>query len=90
MTTPKYHRIIPIFLIILFIISAFVLGNPTRLSGTQEPDSADATPTTTAYPDEYLENSDITNNIVCGGVVLVLIIIGGTLLVFRQMKQNTD
>ncbi len=46
--------------------------------------AASSLPTYTPIPAEYLENNDQTSGIICGSVVIVLIIVGGTLGILRR------
>ena len=67
-------------------------ASPTAASGNTVPSVPTATltvagpslPTPTPIPSEYLENTDQTSGIICGSVVMVLIIVGGTLGVLRR------
>jgi len=47
-----------------------------------------ATPTPTFLPDEWIQNSENTNDIVLVGVLLVLIVVGGTYNAIRQSKKS--
>jgi hypothetical protein len=91
----KRHDLIWILLLIaalLFIIFAW----PDPASGSFAPQSAaTATPfvlsttTATAIPAEFLESADQTSGIICGSVVLVLIIVGGTIGVLSRKNGST-
>lgn len=56
--------------------------NITVTAAVMEESSGTVTPT--PLPQEWLENSELTNGIVLGGVLLVLIIIVGTLGAIRR------
>jgi hypothetical protein len=47
-----------------------------------------ATPTATPIPEEWANNVEQTTGIVIGGVILTLIIIGGTLHTISVNRQN--
>jgi len=52
------------------------------------PEIISATPTPTSLPDEWIQNSENTNDIVLVGVLLVLIVVGGTYNAIRQSKKS--
>ena len=62
-----------------------IIYNPTF---TAKPELPPQTPTPTPLPPEWEENSELTNGIIFGGVMLVLIIVGGTIRGIRQ-KNNS-
>ena len=45
------------------------------------------TPTPSPLPDEWIQNSENTNDILLVGVLLVLIVVGGTYNAIRQTKK---
>jgi hypothetical protein len=88
------HDILWILLLIaalIFIIFAW----PDPASGSFVPQSTPPVPTvlptitTTSIPAEFLENADQTSGIICGSVILILIIVGGTLGVLGR-KNGTS
>jgi hypothetical protein len=48
----------------------------------------DSEPTRTPIPQEWVENVEQTNGVVFGGVILVLIIVGGTLHAIQQKPKK--
>ena len=74
--------LIALLLLIIFAWSAPASG--ANLAQVTAPTATLGAPNPTAIPKEYLESTEQTNGILCGSVVLVLIIIGGTLGVLRR------
>jgi hypothetical protein len=81
-----------ILLIVILLIIILVWPDPASGAYLGQKETSTATlkpvPTSTLIPPEYLETTDQTNGIICGSVVLVLIIVGGTLGVLR-LKNDT-
>ena len=75
-----------VLLVLLFLI--IVLAWPDPASGASLFQSATLTPnvtlTPTIIPQEFLSTPDQTSGIICGSVIIVLIIVGGTVGVLRR------
>jgi hypothetical protein len=82
-----------IFLLILVLL-IIILAWPNPASGafTAQTSTPIVTPSLTAtitpIPVEYLESADQTSGVICGSVVLILIIVGGTFGVLRMKNGN--
>lgn len=73
------------------LILAMVLAWPEPASGKAYGDAtptAYATFTPSPIPQEFLDSSDQTSGIICGSVVLVLVVVGGTLGVLRRKEPG--
>jgi hypothetical protein len=79
-------------LLLIILLMTIILGWPNPASGAFHPQAATPLPlpTSTPIPAEYLETADQTNGIVCGSVVLVMIIVGGTLGVLRRKNSKNQ
>lgn len=77
--------LITLLLVIVFAWPAPAAGAYLAQAATPQP-----SPTPTLIPKEYLESADQTNGIICGSVVLVLIIIGGTLGILRSKNRKSE
>jgi hypothetical protein len=81
-------------LLLIAILALIIFAWPEPASGAFLPQSAIATEvvkptvTPTPIPIEYLESAEQTSGIICGSVVLVLIIVGGTLGVLRRKTPS--
>lgn len=90
-----YHKydLLLIFLLIA-ILALIIFAWPEPASGAYSQKLAVAvevvkpTLTPTPIPLEYLESPEQTSGIICGSVVLVLIIVGGTLGVLRRKPAS--
>ena len=88
-------------LIILIVLFAALMFNKPILAGyetnqaahqeqTTSPDSESIeaeTPTPTPLPQEWIENSENTNDVVLVGVLLVVVVIGGTYRAIQQSRK---
>jgi hypothetical protein len=88
---PPYQKYDLLWILLLIAILALIIfAWPEPASGAFLSQPAVATEvvkptvTPTPIPQEYLESADQTSGIICGSVVLVLIIVGGTLGVLRR------
>jgi hypothetical protein len=86
------RQIHPQVWLILLIAAFFIIAstlNPYQAQQT-DPSTTPAIQSTGTLsspdPNEILRNREQTNGIVAGGIILVLIIVGGTLSVIRQKK----
>jgi hypothetical protein len=87
-------------ILLIVILLLIILAWPDPASGAyhvtagDQVETATATvrplPTFTPIPLEYLENTDQTSGIICGSVILVMIIVGGTLGVLRRKNGKSD
>jgi len=90
-----------IILVLLVLLTALAWSEPQPnkqfpegqlLQSTENtpaiPEIISATPTPTSLPDEWIQNSENTNDIVLVGVLLVLIVVGGTYNAIRQSKKS--
>jgi hypothetical protein len=81
-----------ILLIVILLIIILVWPDPASGAYIDQVETGTATvralATSTLIPPEYLETTDQTNGIICGSVVLVLIIVGGTLGVLRFKRDS--
>jgi hypothetical protein len=85
-----YPQVWLIFIFIVFFVIASALKPVTKQQSTPTPAPVllATTPSSSPNPNEILSNREQTNGIVAGGIILVLIIVGGTLSVIRQKKQT--
>jgi hypothetical protein len=94
--TSRRFDLLGIILLIALLL-AIVFAWPAPAAGAYLAQAATPTlvetqpsPTPTLIPKEYLESTDQTNGIICGSVVLVLIIIGGTLGILRSKNRTSQ
>jgi hypothetical protein len=77
-------------LLLIAILLIIIFAWPDPASGASIHQAATATllptVTATAIPAEFLESPDQTSGIICGSVVLVLIVVGGTLGILSRKK----
>ncbi len=81
-------------ILLILVLLIIILAWPNPASGAYLAQTVTATvtaspsPTITPIPVEYLESPDQTNGIICGSVVLILIIVGGTLGILRTKNGH--
>jgi|WetSurMetagenome_2_1015567.scaffolds.fasta_scaffold146398_2 hypothetical protein len=80
--------LIIIFVVFFVIASAWKPFSAHSQNPTPTTNPILVSPTPSLDPNEILKNRDQTNGVVAGGVILVLIIVGGTLSVIRQKKET--
>ncbi|MEA4906507.1 MAG: hypothetical protein VB089_02740 [Anaerolineaceae bacterium] len=101
-STPAWfdRRVACLLLVLLFMTLAWN-GGPAmpqqavllnrQATATLEPEVvASEDSQKTPYPQEWLDNREQTNGIVFGGVMLVLIIVGGTLHAIRKRPGDSS
>jgi hypothetical protein len=79
-----------LLLVIIFILIILAWPNPASGANLHQDAtfSPDVTLTPTQIPAEFLSTPDQTSGIICGSVVLVLIVVGGTVTVLRRKNGS--
>ena len=79
-----------VLLVIIFLIIILAWPNPASGAGLYQDKTITPvfTLTPTPIPAEFLSSPDQTSGIICGSVVIVLIIVGGTVGVLRRKNSK--